>query len=115
MTDTAPMDRVIDVIRTDLPHEPEEDLIYLAKLCEQCERYEEMAGYMIMHIASEGYRALNAEERNLLSVGFKNAVSIRRSAWRIVQQIEYREMQTGTIHHSTQTGIQKNTMPVFID
>ena len=29
---------------------------------------------------------LSVEERNLLSVGYKNKMSVRRTAWRTVQQ-----------------------------
>lgn len=47
-----------------------------------------MAVYM--KTVTESEPALGAEERNLLSVAYKNVVSALRSAWRIVSTIEQR-------------------------
>jgi len=47
-----------------------EDSVYLAKLAEQAERYEEMVENM-KTVASED-QELSVEERNLLSVAYKN-------------------------------------------
>ena len=55
-----------------------EDSVYLAKLAEQAERYEEMVEN-IKAVASSG-KELSVEERNLLSVAYKNAVGSRRAA-----------------------------------
>eukprot|EP00413_Alexandrium_margalefii_P010107 CAMPEP_0204533820 /NCGR_PEP_ID=MMETSP0661-20131031/12511_1 /ASSEMBLY_ACC=CAM_ASM_000606 /TAXON_ID=109239 /ORGANISM="Alexandrium margalefi, Strain AMGDE01CS-322" /LENGTH=59 /DNA_ID=CAMNT_0051540219 /DNA_START=75 /DNA_END=251 /DNA_ORIENTATION=- len=53
--------------------------VYFAKLAEQAERYDEMAQHMedVGKIPDE----LSVEERNLLSVAYKNAVGSRRAAW----------------------------------
>ena len=68
-----------------------EEKISMAKLAEQAERYEDMAKYM-KDIAEEKTKSdggtLNSEERNLLSVAYKNVVGSKRSAWRIVSSIE---------------------------
>ncbi|KAI7745842.1 hypothetical protein M8C21_025312 [Ambrosia artemisiifolia] len=66
--------------------------VYLAKLAEQAERYEEMVKFMeklvtITTPASE----LTVEERNLLSVAYKNVIGSLRAAWRIVSSIEQKE------------------------
>merc|ERR1711918_87326 len=65
-----------------------EQALYMAKLAEQAERYEDMVKYM-KQIVDLGFKAneLSVEERNLLSVGYKNMMSVRRTAWRTVQQI----------------------------
>merc|ERR1711907_150994 len=65
-----------------------EQALYMAKLAEQAERYEDMVKYM-KQIVELGIKAheLTVEERNLLSVGYKNMMSVRRTAWRTVQQI----------------------------
>merc|ERR1712072_1444014 len=64
-----------------------EDALYMAKLSEQAERYDDMVKYM-KQIVKLGVKAneLTVEERNLLSVGYKNMMSHRRTAWRTVQQ-----------------------------
>merc|ERR1712010_350979 len=61
--------------------------LYMAKLAEQAERYDDMVKYM-RRIVDIGIPAneLTVEERNLLSVGYKNMMSVRRTAWRTVQQ-----------------------------
>jgi len=56
--------------------------VYMARLAEQAERYEDMVTYMT-RVANMGSE-LSVEERNLLSVAFKNAVGARRVAWRSI-------------------------------
>lgn len=63
-----------------------DDLVLIAKLSEQTERYDEMAA--AMKKLTELDIELTNEERNLLSVAYKNVVGTRRSAWRIVTSIE---------------------------
>ena len=36
---------------------------------------------------------LSSEERNVLSVAFKNVVGTRRAAWRVLTSIEQKEMR----------------------
>ncbi|CAI5757543.1 unnamed protein product [Candida verbasci] len=70
-----------------------EDSVYLAKLAEQAERYEEMVENM-KAVASSG-QELSVEERNLLSVAYKNVIGARRASWRIVSSIEQKEEAKG--------------------
>ncbi|ODV93067.1 hypothetical protein PACTADRAFT_52171 [Pachysolen tannophilus NRRL Y-2460] len=70
-----------------------EDSVYLAKLAEQAERYEEMVENM-KTVASSG-QELSVEERNLLSVAYKNVIGARRASWRIVSSIEQKEEAKG--------------------
>mmetsp|Transcript_91174 Transcript_91174/g.209025 ORF Transcript_91174/g.209025 Transcript_91174/m.209025 type:complete len:239 (+) Transcript_91174:53-769(+) len=67
--------------------------VYLAKLSEQAERYDEMANYM--KVVAEAGSELGVEERNLLSVAYKNAVGSRRASWRIVSSVEQKEQSKG--------------------
>lgn len=60
--------------------------IQKAKLAEQAERYDDMASCMKM--VTEYDRELSNEERNLLSVAYKNVVGARRSSWRVISSIE---------------------------
>ncbi|KAF5093347.1 hypothetical protein D0Z03_002459 [Geotrichum reessii] len=66
-----------------------EESVYLAKLAEQAERYEEMVQHM-KDVATSG-EELSVEERNLLSVAYKNVIGARRASWRIVSSIEQKE------------------------
>lgn len=69
-----------------------EQYLYLAKLAEQAERYEEMVQYMDKLVLSSTPAAeLTVEERNLLSVAYKNVIGSVRAAWRIVSSIEQKE------------------------
>lgn len=62
------------------------ELVQKAKLAEQAERYDDMAA--AMKTVTEGDIELSNEERNLLSVAYKNVVGARRSSWRVVSSIE---------------------------
>ena len=42
---------------------------------------------------------LSVEERNLLSVAYKNVVGTRRASWRIISSIEQKEESKGTDKH----------------
>jgi 14-3-3 protein beta/theta/zeta len=63
-----------------------EDLVQRAKLAEQAERYDDMAASMKK--LTECGHELSNEERNLLSVAYKNVVGARRSSWRVISSIE---------------------------
>jgi len=70
-----------------------ESIVYKAKLAEQAERYDEMADFM-KSVAQMG-EELTVEERNLLSVAYKNAVGARRASWRIISSVEQKEKSKG--------------------
>mmetsp|Transcript_83186 Transcript_83186/g.115612 ORF Transcript_83186/g.115612 Transcript_83186/m.115612 type:complete len:247 (-) Transcript_83186:104-844(-) len=74
-----------------------EELVYLAKLSEQAERYDEMVDCMKKVVKENA--ELNVEERNLLSVAFKNVIGSRRASRRIVSSIEAKEAQKGADAH----------------
>jgi len=70
-----------------------EKAVYFAKLAEQAERYDEMKDHM--ETVGKGAEELSVEERNLLSVAYKNAVGSRRAAWRIITSVEAKEKTKG--------------------
>lgn len=74
-----------------------ENQVYMAKLSEQAERYDEMVQYM-KGVAKLGVE-LTVEERNLLSVAYKNVIGARRASWRIVSSIEQKEESKGNTAH----------------
>jgi len=63
-----------------------DELVQRAKLAEQAERYDDMAA--AMKSVTETNDELSNEERNLLSVAYKNVVGARRSSWRVISSIE---------------------------
>ncbi|XP_072956643.1 14-3-3-like protein GF14 iota isoform X2 [Typha angustifolia] len=65
----------------------------MAKLAEQAERYDEMVESM-KNVAKLDLE-LTVEERNLLSVGYKNVIGARRASWRIMSSIEQKEESKG--------------------
>merc|ERR1711879_933776 len=77
---------------------PREKDVYFAKLAEQAERYDEMAEHM-KDVGNEG-TALSVEERNLLSVAYKNAVGSRRAAWRIISSVMQKETSKGNAENA---------------
>jgi len=74
-----------------------EESVYMAKLAEQAERYEDMVNWMKK--VAEGESELTIDERNLLSVAFKNVVGARRASWRVVASVKEKEESKGTTKH----------------
>ncbi|KAL3845790.1 hypothetical protein ACJIZ3_003193 [Penstemon smallii] len=70
-----------------------EQQVYLARLAEQAERYDEMVEAMnkLARLDVE----LTLEERNLVSVGYKNVIGARRASWRILSSLEQKEESKG--------------------
>jgi len=67
--------------------------VYQAKLAEQAERYDEMVEYMKTCVNTSP--DLGLEERNLLSVAYKNVVGARRASLRVIDSIEAKETEKG--------------------
>merc|ERR1712216_367175 len=67
--------------------------VFMAKLAEQAERYEEMVEFMKKQVTSQREADLSLEERNLLSVAYKNVVGARRASLRVVGSIEVKEKE----------------------
>ena len=65
----------------------DEEHIFLARVAEQAEKFEDMVNYLKPVLDSKG-GALTTDERNLLSVAFKSLISSKRSAWRTITAIE---------------------------
>lgn len=70
-----------------------EQLVQKARLAEQAERYDDMAA--AMKNVTELNEPLSNEERNLLSVAYKNVVGARRSSWRVISSIEQKTSADG--------------------
>jgi hypothetical protein len=64
-----------------------EESIFLARVAEQAERFEDMVNFLKPVLDSKG-GDVTSDERNLLSVAFKNLISSKRTAWRTISAIE---------------------------
>jgi 14-3-3 protein epsilon len=71
----------------------------MAKLAEQAERYDEMVEEMKKVAKLVHEQELSVEERNLLSVAYKNVIGARRASWRIISSIEQKEESKGNTEH----------------
>lgn len=65
----------------------DEEHIFMARVAEQAERFEDMVDFLKPVLDSKG-GALSADERNLLSVAFKSLISSKRAAVRTITAIE---------------------------
>ncbi|KHG12867.1 Uncharacterized protein F383_16851 [Gossypium arboreum] len=76
-----------------------EEHVYMAKLAEQAERYDEMVEFMekVSACAENEQRARG--RAYLLSVAYKNVIGARRASWRIISSIEQKEESRGNEEH----------------
>jgi len=60
------------------------DLVFLARTAEAAERYDDMCKCMrdLVEMCSKETKDLSVDERNLLSVAYKNVIGARRASWR---------------------------------
>lgn len=68
-----------------------DELVQWAKFAEQAERFEDMAEAMkkvTESLSASDSKELTSDERNLLSVAYKNVVGSRRSSWRMITMME---------------------------
>ena len=63
-----------------------EKLIFMARVAGQAERFDDMLDFLVQLIDTKDSE-LTSDERNLLSVGFKNYISSARTAWRTIQAV----------------------------
>jgi len=64
-----------------------EEKIFLARVAEQAERFDDMVDFLEAVLGEKG-GSVNPDERNLLSVAFKNLISSKRAACRTISAIE---------------------------
>ena len=64
--------------------------VYLAMLAEQCNRFEEMSEFLEQMVKTRE-KDLNSDERNLLSIAYKNSVTSRRTSLRTIGAYENKE------------------------
>ena len=60
-----------------------EEIMFLAQLAEQCERYDDMVYYIKLLAYTK--KILTFHERNTLALAYKNAITSQRNAWRTLE------------------------------
>jgi 14-3-3 protein epsilon len=71
------------------------DLVKMARVAETAERYEDMCQFMralVVEVAKQS--DLSVEERNLLSVAYKNVIGARRASWRTLNVDDHKDETT---------------------
>ena len=68
-----------------------EDYVYLSKLYEKAEMFPEMVKSINKFVELDP--KLTKDERNILSAGYKNIISGKRSSWRILNNMERKETE----------------------
>jgi len=69
------------------------DLVFMARTSETAERYEDMCKFMRELVKTTDAKKvdLTVEERNLLSVAYKNVIGARRASWRTLNVDERKD------------------------
>jgi len=83
----------VSALITKIGKESHNELLSMAKASENAERYSDMCTFMRQLVAAKVVAKkedLTVEERNLLSVAYKNAVGARRASWRTLILDEYK-------------------------
>jgi len=65
-----------------------EEKIFLARVAEQAEKFEDMVDFLKDMMDAKNGEDFTIDERNLLSVGFKNLIGSQRGAIRTIGAIE---------------------------
>jgi len=65
-----------------------EEKIFLARVAEQAEKFDDMVSFLYQAIGLKQGEDFTIDERNLLSVGFKNQIGANRGAIRTIGAIE---------------------------
>jgi len=75
------------------------DLVFLARTAEASERYDDMCKCMgeLVTFSKEQKQTLSVDERNLLSVAYKNVIGARRASWRTLNAESQDEKFTNII------------------
>jgi 14-3-3 protein epsilon len=95
-----------------------EEKIFMARVAEQCERYDDMVDFLRPILKEKGGN-FSVEERNLLSVGFKNLIGGKRTAIRTITAIEQNPKYTkfggalGNYKKKIELELQKNCQDII--
>jgi len=88
------MSSAIDVKQYD-----QKSLLHLARIAEAAERYPDMCKFMhqLVTLKCESDEALTIDERNLLSVAYKNVVGSKRQSWRTLSAGNFQDLDANVV------------------
>ncbi|KAI0772079.1 14-3-3-like protein [Trametes elegans] len=98
----------IDVTLSRLDH------LYLAKVADQAERHQDVIAQLKDIINSHGAH-LTIDERNLLSIAYKNLTANLRSSWRTIDTLQKKEALSSTRQEVKLMRVQKERIEKDID
>jgi len=77
------------------------DLVFLARTAEAAERYDDMCKCMseLVSVCKAKELGMSVDERNLLSVAYKNVIGARRASWRTLNAESQDEKNSTLIEH----------------
>eukprot|EP00474_Spongospora_subterranea_P008444 CRZ08902.1 hypothetical protein [Spongospora subterranea] len=84
---------MVETVETDVGPLNKEQLLFMAKAAETAERYDDMTKFMRLLVTDVVKGDLSVEERNLLSVAYKNVIGARRASWRTLNVEENKTNQ----------------------
>jgi 14-3-3 protein epsilon len=90
-----------------------ESLVFMAKLAEQADRFDEMVEYM--KTVAQQPQELTVEERNLLSVAYKNVIGSRRASWRVIFSIPQKNDTKTELIQSYKTKVEEELTEICTD
>ena len=83
-----------------------EEYVYLAKLYERAERFPDMVKAINKFVELDP--KLTKDERNILSAGYKNIISDKRSSWRLLNSMEKKEEKKNSTQSSYIREVKEN-------
>jgi len=88
------------------------DLLNAARIAEAAERYKDMCEFLhkLVKTKSESKETLSVDERNLLSVAYKNVVGTKRQSWRMLTQGNFEPLDSD--HLAAYRGIVEKELEV---
>jgi hypothetical protein len=89
------------------------DLVIMARVAETAERYEDMCAIIKSLITLDA--SLSVEERNLLSVAYKNVVGTRRSSWRTINSEAHPDAEEKALIEVYRTEIEKELNTICLE
>jgi 14-3-3 protein epsilon len=90
-----------------------ESCVFMAKIAEQADRFDEMVEYM--KAVAQQPQELSVEERNLLSVAYKNVIGNRRASLRVICAIQVKDESKPDLVLSYKTKVEEELYNICID